>query len=720
MEPPRLPPMMFDRIAILDWSAASTPTPARPSPDAIWIGVAGAGESYHRTRAQAMARLGELVEQTLARNERLLIGADFPFGHPAGLAAALTGQPLALALWDWLADRAEDAPDNRNNRFALANDINARFPGTGPFWGRPATLQLPDLPQKGRDRHGHPFPERRAVEVLVPTAQPCWKLFTTGSVGSQALLGIPALARLRRAFPGQIAVWPFEPWESAPIVLAEVYPSLLAPQVRHAMTVDPAAIKDAVQVRLLANALALLDREAALAPLLFPDAPPDVLAEQGWILGAGHEAALRRAAQATSSLIPPRLRNDCFAMPQGVDWVPVDTALARLRDGLSVVASTENLPLAQGQGRVLAADVSALRANPPSPNAAVDGYGFAHAATGMGVQRLPLATGRAAAGVPFDGSVPHGSALRILTGAILPPGVDTVVLEEDTATDGHTVAFDGPLRAHANTRRAGEDVAMGATALPRGHRLRAPDLALLTAVGVTDVLAYRPLRVGVLSTGDEIVPAPPALPHQIFDANRPMLLAMLRDWGHQPIDLGHVGDDRRRLAARLDRAAARCDAVMTSGGASAGDEDHLARLLADRGVLSSWRIAMKPGRPLALAMWSGVPVFGLPGNPVAAFVCALIFARPALSLMAGAGWCVPQGFTVPAAFAKSKKAGRREYLRARLDDHGHAQVYASEGSGRISGLAWATGLVELPDAAVEVAAGDPVQFLPYAGFGLSG
>jgi molybdopterin molybdotransferase len=159
--------------------------------------------------------------------------------------------------------------------------------------------------------------------------------------------------------------------------------------------------------------------------------------------------------------------------------------------------------------------------------------------------------------------------------------------------------------------------------------------------------------------------------------------------------------------------------ILTSGGASAGDEDHVSRLLRDRGQLSSWRIAVKPGRPLALALWQGVPVFGLPGNPVAAFTCALVFARPALSLLSGAGWAVPQGFAVPAAFSKSKKAGRREYLRARLDADGRAEVFRSEGSGRISGLSWATGFVELPDAACGVTPGMPVRFLPYASFGVS-
>lgn len=422
----------------------------------------------------------------------------------------------------------------------------------------------------------------------------------------------------------------------------------------------------------------------------------------------------------TPDLVPPRLKNDCFAMPQGVDWVPVDEALARLRDILQPVTETETLPVAQAGDRVLAQDAIARRSNPPAANSAVDGYGFAHAATGEGPQTLPLVAGRAAAGQPFDGAVPDGSAIRILTGAILPPGVDTVVLEEDTATDGARIAFDGPVKPGANCRAAGEDLAAGATALPAGHRLRAPDLALLIALGVGEVSVYRPLRVAVLSTGDELLSSPgaEAAPHNIFDANRPMLLELVRKWGCEPLDLGKAQDDPQDIRARLDRAAVEADVILTSGGASAGDEDHVSRLLSETGSLSSWRIALKPGRPLALALWDGVPVFGLPGNPVAAFVCALIFARPAIAHLSGAGWTSPLAMTVPAAFSKSKKPGRREYLRARLTSEGAAEVFRSEGSGRISGLSWAEGLVELPDEAIDVSPGTPVRFLPYAGFGL--
>lgn len=421
-------------------------------------------------------------------------------------------------------------------------------------------------------------------------------------------------------------------------------------------------------------------------------------------------------------LAPPRLKNDCFALPPGVDWTPVDTALGLLRANLSpIVGLDEETVVGDALGRILAQDAVARRSNPPAPNAAVDGYGFAHAATGEGPQTLALVEGRAAAGAPFSGRVPEGMAIRILTGAILPEGVDTVVLEEDTASDGARIAFHGPIKPRSNTRKAGEDVVAGDVALPAGHRLRPADLALLSAVGVGRVSVFRPLRMGVLSTGDEIEPDAGETmleTGRIYDANRPMLLAMARRWNHVPVDLGHVGDDRVALVARLDRGVAEADVIFTSGGASAGDEDHVSTLLQEAGAMQSWRIAVKPGRPLALGLWQGVPVFGLPGNPVAAFVCALIFGRPALSVLAGGVWEKPAGFTVPAAFEKNKRAGRREYLRARLTTEGHAEVFRSEGSGRISGLSWATGLVEIEDGARRIVPGDPVRFLPYGSFGL--
>lgn len=414
---------------------------------------------------------------------------------------------------------------------------------------------------------------------------------------------------------------------------------------------------------------------------------------------------------------PPPLKDDCFAMPPGVDWTPVDDALARLRAGLHCVVGDAEMPLAGAAGRVLARDVSAARSHPPFGNSAVDGFGLAHGNLPDGeVVELPLSPGRAAAGVAFEGRVPAGTALRVLTGARLPEGVDTVVLEEDCSVSDDRIAFRRGLKAGANTRKAGEDVVAGEVILRQGTRLDGPALALAASTGVAHLPVRDRLRVGVLSTGDEVVEVGQAGDDaQIFDANRPMLLATLARWEFEAVDLGHVKDDPAALRAALDRADVH--AILTSGGASGGDEDHVSRVLRESGGMQTWRIAVKPGRPLALALWNGVPVFGLPGNPVAALVCTFVFARPALGVLAGEGWREPLAVEVPAGFAKSKKPGRREYLRARLRD-GRVEVFASEGSGRVSGLVWAEGLVELPDRAVEVRPGDPVRFLPFGGIGL--
>ncbi|MEM6578114.1 MAG: gephyrin-like molybdotransferase Glp [Pseudomonadota bacterium] len=417
-----------------------------------------------------------------------------------------------------------------------------------------------------------------------------------------------------------------------------------------------------------------------------------------------------------AELRPPPLRDDCFALPAGVDWIPVDVALERLKAGLHPVLEIQDVSLADAAGRIVAHDLTALRSNPPAPNSAVDGYALAHASTGEGEQIIPLAEGRAAAGVPFKEPVPPGQAIRILTGASMPEGTDTVILQEDVTTDGTRIAFRGPIKAGANSRKAGEDVVAGDIILPQGRRVTPADLALCAATGLDRLPVYEQLRVGVLSTGDELADAgEPIESDRIYDANRPMLQALVRQFGYTAVDGGRISDERDALRAALDRAAERADLIITSGGASSGDEDHVSALLNETDSMQLWRLAVKPGRPLALGLWNGKPVFGLPGNPVAALVCTLIFARPAMGVLAGEGWRSPEAVLVPAAFTKSKKPGRREYLRARLQD-GRAEVFSSEGSGRISGLSWATGLVELPDGATRIEPGDPVRYLPFTAF----
>jgi molybdopterin molybdotransferase len=268
-------------------------------------------------------------------------------------------------------------------------------------------------------------------------------------------------------------------------------------------------------------------------------------------------------------------------------------------------------------------------------------------------------------------------------------------------------------------RKAAEDVAANQTILDAGHVLRPQDLALLAATGVDEVQVYERLKVAVISTGTELIKVGDVIrDDQIYDANKPMLLNMIRAWGFEPIDGGHYKDDPALIRDGLNGAAKDADAILVSGGASAGDEDYVSRLLKDEGTLHTWRVAVKPGRPIAMALWNGVPTFGFPGNPVAAFVCALIFGLPALKVMAGQVAGDVRSYGMPAGFEKSKKTGRREYLRAPIDDNGNAQEFNSEGSGRISGLTWSDGLVELPDEAVDVKVGDRVKYIPYTSFGL--
>ncbi|RBI77040.1 molybdopterin molybdenumtransferase MoeA [Roseovarius sp. TE539] len=699
----------FDSVLVVDWSAAGKRAPERPSRDAIWMGLVRDGEPqapvYCRSRIEAEARIAAIFGQEMEAGRRLLATFDFPFGYPRGFARRLTGSDDPLLLWDWLAARITDSEDGVNNRFDVAEEMNAALDGPGPLWGKTHGDRWPGIPYRKQDIVYAEVPEKRTCDRVARTSSSCFQLCYNPTVGSQILMGLPMLSRLRRM--DGVAAWPFEDWQGARVVLAETWPGLIEREVKRAEAAG--GIRDAHQVRLLALALARLP--ASRLGRMMTDLPPEA-AEEAWVLGGGHEEEFMKASN--EPLRPPPLRDDCFALPAGVDWTPVEEALAMLRERLRPVTGVEEIEVTQAAERVLARQVVAARANPPAANAAVDGYGFAHGTLPPEDPVLPLVGGRAAAGAPFAGTVTPGHAIRILTGAALPAGVDTVVLEEDVTRGAGEIAFRSGIRAGANTRKAGEDVEAGAPLLEAGRALTPADLALLSATGVGRVRVRTRLRVAVLSTGDELVePGGEAGPGQIFDANRPMLLALMRQAGFVPVDMGRIPDDRAQLAAALDHAAQDADAILTSGGASAGDEDHVSALLRERGAMAQWRIAIKPGRPLALGMWDGAPVFGLPGNPVAALVCTLIFARPALGVLAGEGWRAAQALAVPAGFAKSKKPGRREYLRARLRD-GRIEVFASEGSGRISGLSWAEGLVELGEPAQDVAPGDAVRFLPYA------
>ena len=301
---------IFHTHVIVDWSARSEPSPTRPTRDAIWWAVAKDGvvdePAYARTRHDAVERIADLIATELDADRRVLIGFDFPFGYPAGVARHLTGEASAHALWDWLAARIEDAGDNANNRYQVAQEINRAYPGIGPFWGRPESWRYPDVPTRASrrtHREAHPL-ERRIADTHAQGAKTVWQLAYAGSVGSQVLLGLPTLKRLveHPRTKGRLAVWPFDTGLRAPnaqAVIAEIYPSLLRREIEERRS--ESEIPDAAQVRVNAEAFARLDLQGGLAPL-FEGAPSlekeerrIIETEEAWILGLGHEEALRKA-----------------------------------------------------------------------------------------------------------------------------------------------------------------------------------------------------------------------------------------------------------------------------------------------------------------------------------------------------------------------------------------------------------------------------------------
>jgi molybdopterin molybdotransferase len=416
-----------------------------------------------------------------------------------------------------------------------------------------------------------------------------------------------------------------------------------------------------------------------------------------------------------------QLSDDCFAF--GGALLGVDAALALIEARIVPVVEEESVPLGDASGRILARDVVAGIDVPPYANSAVDGFALAHADLLPDRETVMPVAGRAAAGHPLDRPVARGEAIRIFTGAPMPDGTDTVMMQEDCVFEEGGVVegrvrLQPGIRKGANRRHAGEDVARGSVALPAGRRLKPADLGLAAALGNDRLFVFRPLRVGLLSTGDEVCePGTALMPGMIYDANRVMLGALLRGLGCIVSDLGINPDRADSLGDTLAAAAAGHDLIVTSGGVSTGEEDHVRAAIEKLGRLDFWRLAIKPGRPVALGQLNGVPLIGLPGNPVAAALTFAILARPLILRLAGAALTPPLSFPVPAGFAYKKKAGRREYLRATLARDGGtlvARKYPKDGAGILSSVVRSDGFVILDESMNDLAPGMTVEFLPFS------
>ena len=417
-----------------------------------------------------------------------------------------------------------------------------------------------------------------------------------------------------------------------------------------------------------------------------------------------------------------QLTDDCFAFSGPL--LPLSEMERLIGERVAPVSETERVPLRGARGRVAAADVKAPLNLPPFDNSAVDGYAVRHAdLSADGDSKLAIA-GRLTAGARADIALKPGQAIRIFTGAAMPAGADTVFMQEDVTVDGDHVIVPKGLKLGANRRLAGEDVPAGQVALPAGTVLEPQHIALAAALGITDIEVRRRLQVAIFSTGDEVVePGSPRGGAAIYDANRYLLSELLERLGAVVTDLGILPDDPDALMRALQAAAAGHDLVVTSGGVSTGEADHVRSAVERIGSLVFWRVAIKPGRPVAMgvirgAAGQGAAFVGLPGNPVAVFVTFVRVVKPLLRRLAGARPHSLLPLPVRAAFAYRKKKDRREYVRVALrraaDGELEAVKYPQDGAGILTSLTETDGLLEFPEDVTSIEPGARVGFLSYA------
>ncbi|MGE0034646.1 MAG: gephyrin-like molybdotransferase Glp [Xanthobacteraceae bacterium] len=418
-----------------------------------------------------------------------------------------------------------------------------------------------------------------------------------------------------------------------------------------------------------------------------------------------------------------QLTDDCFAFSGPL--MPVAEVERILAERVTPVAEGEVVPLVAAVGRVLCKDVVAPIDLPPFDNSAVDGYAVRHADLDTTRETRLAIVDRVTAGRAAARALWPGEAVRIFTGAPMPDGADTVFMQEDVRADGQTVVVPTGLKCGANRRIAGEDVRAGTVVLAAGRRLAPQHVSLAAGLGFTELPVRRRVRVAVFSTGDEIVEPGSVRPGPaLFDANRYLLAGLLGRLGATATDLGILPDDPEILAHAIAAAAVGHDLVLTSGGVSTGEADHVRGAVEAIGSLVFWRVGIKPGRPVAMGVvrgtgeGEGAAFVGLPGNPVAVFVTFARIVRPLLLRLAGAEMPPLVPLPVRAAFDYRKKAGRREYVRVRLeraaDGSLEAVKHAQDGAGVISSLTETDGLVELPEDLTAIERGATVGYLSYA------
>ena len=421
-----------------------------------------------------------------------------------------------------------------------------------------------------------------------------------------------------------------------------------------------------------------------------------------------------------------QLTSDCFAF--GGKLTRIDEALQSILESLAIKKETEQISLNRALNRFLAEDVIALENVPADNNSAVDGYSiFFDDLNETGSTALPV-IGKAAAGRPLNCIQKRGEAVRIFTGAVMPHGAnsedpDTVLMQEDIQLENEKVIIPPGIKRGSNRRLLGEDIVAGTRVLEAGMRLRPQDIGLAAATGKALLSVRKPLRVAVFSTGDEVTdPGEELARGKIYDSNRFTLMNLLTTLGCEVEDIGIIPDKPALIEKAVASSIQQKDLIITSGGVSTGEEDHVKNFIEKTGELLFWRLAIKPGRPVALGRLKGTFFIGLPGNPVAAMVTFLKIARPIILHLSGAKDIYPRPLIGRADFDYTKKPERKEFVRVKVDENEKEELvfrkYKKEGAGILSSLVFADGLVELPEEATRIRKGDTVKYFPFSEFGI--
>ncbi|MBF0609972.1 MAG: molybdopterin molybdotransferase MoeA [Magnetococcales bacterium] len=395
-------------------------------------------------------------------------------------------------------------------------------------------------------------------------------------------------------------------------------------------------------------------------------------------------------------------------------------ARSRILEQVNPISQMENIPVQKAAGRILAKSVVAAHAVPNHDNSGMDGYAVRFADLAKEIPTTLRVTADLPAGSRLERTVGPGEAIRIMTGAPIPDGCDCVVMQEVVTRQGAEVTIPPGQKIKQNVRPAGEDMQEGQEVMHPGRRLSPADVGLLTTLGFNEIIVYRRIKVGVLSTGNEVVEPPtPLLPGQVYDSNRMALLAALQSMGVETLNMGLVGDDRNAIAGALRRGAQECDAILTSGGVSVGDFDLVKEVLQDIGSIHFWKVAMKPGKPQAYGQLGQATFFGLPGNPVSSLAVFLLMVRPALFRLMGAEPQPEKRLMLPFRGTHHKKHDRMDFLRGVVyfqPEGAWVTLSGGQGSGILSGMANANALIALPESPLSIADGDlvPVWLIDYA------